>query len=325
MPALTERPVSASGIRTPRDGARELRSRCVPGGGGRCGVERARRGAALAPRGEGCARASHLAEPRARAVADADAPSAKTEPPRCGHPRAAREDRRARRDCLRVGDDVELFRARARRYDATAPRRRRRLWRSRSAADARHADALRGRFTGREALRPRVVHAARRTWAEKIGLIEARGDAFEREAEGGGGRAARRRRDRTPRSRRRKLDGEALQEPHRRRREGASVAGARCARSSRRRRRRGAAPRSTPPGGCRTRIDARPTPNQIEIEIEIRAALRSAARRRYDPSGSSGTSNLNLNLNLNLPRRRALPRTEATGATVRLARDGYRI
>ena len=54
-------------------------------------------------------------------------------------------------------------------------------------ADARHADALRAAVhSGREALRRAyVVHAAaKQTWAaEKIGLIEARGDAFEREAE----------------------------------------------------------------------------------------------------------------------------------------------
>jgi hypothetical protein len=56
-----------------------------------------------------------------------------------------------------------------------------------AAADARHADALRAAVhSEREALRRAyVVHAAaKRAWAaEKIGLVEARGDAFEREAE----------------------------------------------------------------------------------------------------------------------------------------------
>ena len=134
---------------------------------------------------------SHLAElARARAVADADASSAKTE---LASMRAMSSAQRAKIDAL--GETVSALETTLERFererDATDATRAaataEAVALALAAADARHADALRAAVhSGREALRRAyVVHAAaKQTWAaEKIGLIEARGDAFEREAE----------------------------------------------------------------------------------------------------------------------------------------------
>ena len=131
---------------------------------------------------------SHLAElARARAVADADASSAKTE---LASMRAMSSAQRAKIDAL--GETVSALETTLERFererDATrAAATAEAVALALAAADARHADALRAAVhSGREALRRAyVVHAAaKRAWAaEKIGLVEARGDAFEREAE----------------------------------------------------------------------------------------------------------------------------------------------
>ena len=131
---------------------------------------------------------SHLAElARARAVADADASSAKTE---LASMRAMSSAQRAKIDAL--GETVSALETTLERFererDATrAAATAEAVALALAAADARHADALRAAVRSeREALRRAyVVHAAaKRAWAaEKIGLVEARGDAFEREAE----------------------------------------------------------------------------------------------------------------------------------------------
>lgn len=131
---------------------------------------------------------SHLAElARARAVADADASSAKTE---LASMRAMSSAQRAKIDAL--GETVSALETTLERFererDATrAAATAEAVALALAAADARHADALRAAVNSeREALRRAyVVHAAaKRAWAaEKIGLVEARGDAFEREAE----------------------------------------------------------------------------------------------------------------------------------------------
>ncbi len=131
---------------------------------------------------------SHLAElARARAVADADASSAKTE---LASMRAMSSAQRAKIDAL--GETVSALETTLERLererDATrAAATAEAVALALAAADARHADALRAAVRSeREALRRAyVVHAAaKRAWAaEKIGLVEARGDAFEREAE----------------------------------------------------------------------------------------------------------------------------------------------
>ena len=131
---------------------------------------------------------SHLAElARARAVADADASSAKTE---LASMRAMSSAQRAKIDAL--GETVSALETTLERFererDATrAAATAEAVALALADADARHADALRAAVRSeREALRRAyVVHAAaKRAWAaEKIGLVEARGDAFEREAE----------------------------------------------------------------------------------------------------------------------------------------------
>ena len=191
--ALTERSVSASGA--PEHLAMELaslRSRCVSLEEEADAASSAHAEALRSLRAEKDALArSHLAElARARAVADADASSAKTE---LASMRAMSSAQRAKIDAL--GETVSALETTLERFererDATDATRAaataEAVALALAAADARHADALRAAVhSGREALRRAyVVHAAaKQTWAaEKIGLIEARGDAFEREAE----------------------------------------------------------------------------------------------------------------------------------------------
>ena len=191
--ALTERSVSASGASEHL--AMELaslRSRCVSLEEEADAASSAHAEALRSLRAEKDALArSHLAElARARAVADADASSAKTE---LASMRAMSSAQRAKIDAL--GETVSALETTLERFererDATDATRAaataEAVALALAAADARHADALRAAVhSGREALRRAyVVHAAaKQTWAaEKIGLIEARGDAFEREAE----------------------------------------------------------------------------------------------------------------------------------------------
>ena len=188
--ALTERSVSASGASEHL--AMELaslRSRCVSLEEEADAASSAHAEALRSLRAEKDALArSHLAElARARAVADADASSAKTE---LASMRAMSSAQRAKIDAL--GETVSALETTLERFererDATrAAATAEAVALALAAADARHADALRAAVhSGREALRRAyVVHAAaKQTWAaEKIGLIEARGDAFEREAE----------------------------------------------------------------------------------------------------------------------------------------------
>ena len=191
--ALTERSVSASGASEHL--AMELaslRSRCVSLEEEADAASSAHAEALRSLRAEKDALArSHLAElARARAVADADASSAKTE---LASMRAMSSAQRAKIDAL--GETVSALETTLERFererDATDATRAaataEAVALALAAADARHADALRAAVhSGREALRRAyVVHAAaKQTWAaEKIGLIEAQGDAFEREAE----------------------------------------------------------------------------------------------------------------------------------------------
>ena len=131
---------------------------------------------------------SHLTElARAREVADAHASSAKRE---LVSAQAMSSAQRAKIDALSetVSELEETLETRERERDSTrAAATAEAVALALAAADAKHEDAMRAAVaSGREALRRAyVAHAAAKSaWAaEKIGLVEARGDAVEREAE----------------------------------------------------------------------------------------------------------------------------------------------
>ena len=131
---------------------------------------------------------SHLTElARAREAADAHASSAKRE---LVSAQAMSSAQRAKIDALSetVSELEETLETRERERDSTrAAATAEAVALALAAADAKHEDAMRAAVaSGREALRRAyVAHAAAKSaWAaEKIGLVEARGDAVEREAE----------------------------------------------------------------------------------------------------------------------------------------------